>query len=173
MDKYLFKEKEEQISEVPKVPGQKSRLRSRIIITLVVVLALPLLLAGFLEVSQYYYYYIERGSRKEIEAMTGIDFPAFKTVEKRHFTYGPGFNSDFTMEWTVKMDTADTLALYARLDTKIQQAELEDSEGKAWTKVENGNYYCSYIGVCGKDDQTLELHIDRGSGYLRIVYGGY
>lgn len=87
----------------------------RIVLTLIAPLCLLLVIICSVWVYQNYHVYGERGSRKEIESKTGIKFPKYQKVEKRHFTYGSAFGGDFTMEYSLQFDTVNIGTFTARL----------------------------------------------------------
>lgn len=147
------------------------KLAIRLILTVIAPLTLIVLFVGLFQLQQYYYYHFERGSRAEIEAKTGLKFPDYTTVEKRHFTFEPGFNGDFSMEYTVKFDTANIQNFYLQIDKKLQEPEKQNSSTIYWSLENDGNYFFNHFDPEDEDDQTLELHIDKKNAQIRISYG--
>lgn len=146
----------------------------RIVLTLLAPLTLLVLVSTYISASSYYNFHVERGSRKELETKTGITFPRYKTVEKRHFTYGPGSNGDFTMEKTVELDASGIQEFYSQIEAKIQEETPGDGTAKSsgWAYTADGNYTYNY-NFWGMDDHTLELHVDKESRQVRIVFGQF
>ncbi|MDO9615989.1 MAG: hypothetical protein Q7J86_15890 [Bacteroidota bacterium] len=149
------------------------KLVMRIVLTAIAPLTIVAIVIGIFSLNQLHYYYIERGSRTEIEAKTGMEFPDYETVEKRHFSYGPSFNGDFTMERTVKFDTVNIHDFYEQIDLKIIETGKNtlNSFSIYWSMQENGNYSFTHFDPQDEDDQTLELEIDKKNSQVRITYG--
>ena len=59
---------------------KKPKLIPRIILTTIAPLTLVVLFFVSWGSYDYYYYNIKRGSRSEIEAKTGLNFPKYKTI---------------------------------------------------------------------------------------------
>lgn len=149
------------------------KLIGRIVLTVVAPLTIVTLIAGVFGLQQLHYYYIERGSRSEIEAKTGLKFPDYQTVEKRHFIYKPNFNGDFTMERTIKLDTVNIANFYKQVDRKIEMTKKDtlNSTTIYWNIGENGNCRFTHFDFADDDDQTIELEIDKKQSLVRITYG--
>lgn len=145
----------------------------RIVLTVFAPFTIVTLMVGVFSLYMLHYYYIERGSRSEIEAKTGLIFPDYEPVEKRHFTYNPRFNGDFTMERTIKLDTVNLADFYKRIEEKIRASEKDtiDSATIYWNIEENGNFRFNHFEYTGGDDQTLELEIDKRQAVVTIIYG--
>lgn len=149
------------------------KLLMRIVLTIVAPLSLIAFAIGIFGVTQLHYFYFERGSRTEIETKTGLKFPDYETVEKRHFTHEPSFNGDFSMERTIKFDTTNIQDFYKQIDLKIE-ATKQDATGSAnisWSRNNDGTYYFSHFDLNDPDDQTLEIKIDKKQKVVTITYG--
>ena len=150
------------------------KLTVRILLTAVAPLTLVVLFMGLFQMQQYYYYHFERGSRTELEAKTGLKFPDYQTIEKRHFLNGPSFNGDFTIEFTIKLDTANIQDFYRQIDhkTRDDSKNKEEVPTSYWSSERDGNYSFTCFGdPKDKGDETLELHIDKKNALIKITYG--
>lgn len=150
---------------------------ARIILTLVAPLTLVFLLFVSYITYSNYYYYIERGSRSEIETKTEIRFPDYKTVERTHFKGRVSFNGDFTMHYTIKLDTTNIKDFYNRINDQIQkQKKMEyksSNIGSGWSVNEDGHYSFSHIAKNTEEHQTLDLNIEKNTALVEIQYGLY
>lgn len=149
------------------------RLTYRIILTLIAPFTLFVLLMGWFVFGYYYTYYFSRGGRTEIEAKTGVDFPKYKILEKRHFIYGPWMSGDFDMEYTVKLDTAGIGEFYLRVEKQMEKAK-DDCAGNDsyWSVDENGNYRFN-SPVEPETQETFGLLIDKTNAVAKITYGSW
>lgn len=149
------------------------KLVGRIVLTVFAPLTIVSLIVGVFGLYQLHYYYIERGSRSEIEAKTGLKFPDYEAVEKRHFTYKPRFHGDFTMERTIKLDTVNIADFYKQIDRKIEMTKKDtlDFATIYWNIGENGHFRFTHFDFRDDDDQTIELEIDKRQSLVRIIYG--
>ena len=142
---------------------------ARIILTLVAPLTLVLLLFVSYITYSSYHFYIERGSRSEIETKTGIKFPDYKTVERAHFKGRVSFTGDFTMHYSIKLDTTNIQDFYNRINAQIQKQNISTG----WSIHEDGHYSFSHIAKNTKEHQTLDLNIDKNTALVEIKYGLY
>ncbi|MCE4566039.1 hypothetical protein INQ51_17095 [Maribellus sp. CM-23] len=145
------------------------KLVPRIILTTLAPLSLLIIFFVSRGTYDYYYYNIKRGSKSEIEAKTGLDFPKFKTIEKRHTRFGPAFNGDFSMEYTVKFDTLNIAIFYQQIENKIESGStnLKDSVFVYWDRYGDGIYSFNFNDL----EENLELIIDSNKEEMRITYG--
>ncbi len=147
------------------------RLGYRILLTLIAPFTLLVLLFGLFSAGYYYNYYLSRGTRTEIETKTGIEFPKFRTLEKRHFIYGPKFTGDFTMEYKVKMDTVKIQDFYNQIEIQLEkQMKTNEIDYKInWAIIEDGNYH--FMQPWSESQETLELEIDKKNATVKVIYG--
>lgn len=145
----------------------------RIVLTAIAPLTIIAIVIGIFSLNQLHYYYIERGNRIEIEAKTGLKFPDYETVNRRHFTHNPSFNGDFTMERIVKFDTINIQDFYKKIDMKIEAEKKDTSSFKSisWLLGEDGSYSYTHFDPHDEDEQTFELEIDKKNSQVRITYG--
>lgn len=125
--------------------------------------------------SQYYYHHISRGSKNEIESLTGLNLPKYKIIEKRHFTYGPNFQGNFYMEYTIKLDTVKIKEFYNRIEEEITDYNLrkERQPQPFWTINESGDYYFNSSGIQPETHETLELLFDKKNSTLKVKFGSW
>lgn len=150
------------------------KLAVRILMTAVAPLTLIFVFLGLFQMQQYYYYHFDRGSKTELEAKTGLKFPDYQMIEKRHFFNGPSFNGDFTMLYTIQLDTANIQDFYQQIDQKIKKAENDtiDSSTNYWSLGEDGKYsFSRFDDPQDEDDQTLEFNIDKKNAQVKISFG--
>jgi len=142
---------------------------ARIILTLVAPLTLVFL--QFISYITYsnYNIYIERGSRSEIETKTRIKFPDYETVERTHFKGRVSFTGDFTMHYSIKLDTTNIQDFYNRINAQIQQQNISTG----WSINEEGHYSFSHIAENTEEHQALDLNIDKNTALVEIQYGLY
>jgi hypothetical protein len=142
---------------------------ARIILTIVAPLTLVLLLFVSYITYRNYYFYIERGSRSEIETKTEIKFPDYETVERAHFQGHVSFTGDFTMHYSIKLDTTNIKDFYNRINTQIQRQNISTG----WSINDDGHYSFSHIANNTDEHQTLDLNIDKNTALVEIQYGLY
>ncbi len=151
------------------------KLVGRIILTIVAPLTLLTLIVGFLWVREYYSYNFKRGNRSEIEAKTGLKFPDYQIIEKRHSKFGMGmaFNSDYSRVYSVKLDTTDIQEFYDLIEGQIKIYEEQKGENEFiyWSKNQDGSYFFNHFDFNDSDDQTLQITIDKKSSIAEIEYG--
>ncbi len=150
------------------------KLVMRIVLTVVAPLTIAAILIGTFGMHQLHYFYIERGSRNEIETKTRLSFPDYETVEKRHFTYKPGFNGDFTMEYTMQLDTTNIRDFYRKIEERLQvnaDTTSELSSTNYWSRTDKGNYSFTHFDMNDEDDQTLSLDFDNGKALVKVTFG--
>ena len=105
----------------------------------------------------------------EIEAKTGLDFPKYKTIEKRHNTFGTSFNREFSMEYTVQLDTTNIDDFYEQLKIR-RNAHAGDKDEKtidSWDINGEGGYTFRH----SDHQEHLFLSIDSSTGKMRVTYG--
>ncbi len=150
------------------------RLAFRIIFTLLAPVTLFFLVLGAVLVMNFYQVHFVRGARAEIEAKTGLDFPSYQTVEKRHFVYGPTFMGDFTLEYSVKMDTAEIGNFYRQVEKQMEKSKCNSTGSDcSWAVDENGNYRFNSPGIEPATQETLELVIDKRNAVVKITCGSW
>ena len=149
------------------------KIISRTILTIIAPLTLLILMAISLQGYEYYYHHVKRGSKSELETKTGMLFPKFHTTNKRQFTYGNSFNGDFTMEYTVKLDTNNIQVFYEQIEQQIQfyEEQIEKNPAIYWTIDKEGNYFFTYQDFENGDDETLELKINKKDAEIKILFG--
>ena len=149
------------------------KLVSRIILTIIAPFTLLIFLAIYWQGYDYYYHHIKRGSRSELETKTSIIFPKFHTANKKQFVYGSSFNGDFTMEYTVKLDTNNIQVFYEQIEQQIQFYEKQEGKYSAvdWSIDKEGNYFFTYLDIENGDDETLELYFNKKDAKVKIVFG--
>lgn len=149
------------------------KLVGRIILTIIAPLTITTFIIIFIYIHEYHYYYFKRGNRLEIEVKTGLKFPDYKAIEKKHFTDRIGFKGDFMMQYSVKLDTANIQEFYNQIEAKIQISEKQKEEElfTHWNKHQDENYYFSHIDFNDEDDQILSITIDKKSSIAEIEYG--
>lgn len=145
----------------------------RIVLTLIAPLTLLVLVMSVNSGSQYYYHHISRGSKNEIETLTGLKLPRYKIIEKRHFTYGPNFQGDFIMEYTIKLDTVKIKEFYNKIEEQITDYNLEKDRNPEpfWVINENGDYYFKSSGIQPETHETLELLFDKKNATMKVEFG--
>jgi len=151
------------------------KLIARIILTFLAPVSLILLLLMSFYTYSYYYFFIARGSRTEIETKTEVKFPDYKIIERKHMDDQPSINGDFSIEYSVKLDTANIKGLYNRIDMLILNRDTLNNKNinGGWTINENGNFNFSHMENDDPDDQYLELNIDKKTALVKIKYGRY
>lgn len=149
------------------------RLGYRIVLTLIAPFTLLVLLLGLFSAGYYYNYYLIRGTRAEIETKTGLEFPKYRTLEKRHFTYGPKFTGDFTMEYKVKMDTVKIQDFYNQIEIQLdKQIKAKEIDFKInWGITNDGNYH--FMQPWSESEETLDLEVDKKNSIMTIKYGSW
>jgi hypothetical protein len=150
------------------------RLTYRIVLTLIAPFTLFAFLMSWVVFENYYTCYFSRGTRTEIETKTGVDFPKYKILEKRHLINGPWMSGDFDMKYSVKLDTVGIRDFYLRIEKQMEKRK-DDSAGNDsyWSVDENGNYRFSLPGVEPETQETLELLIDKSNAVVKIAYGSW
>ena len=151
------------------VEWKRPKFIGRIILTIIAPVTLLTLSFVTWHGYEYYYYQIKRGSRSEIEAKTGIDFPKYKTIEKRRRTYEPSFNGDFMMNYSVQLDTTDIDQFYEQIRNVIESNNRQKNENiiVCWDSYSGGIYSFSHSNF----QEILELSIDSKTGKIIITYG--
>jgi hypothetical protein len=146
----------------------------RIVLTIIAPLSLLLIIICSVWVYQNYHVYRERGSRKEIEIKTGIELPKYQKVERRYFIYGSAFGGDFTMEYSIQLDTAGAQDFYRQIEEKLNEQKNDSVDsGVFWSLTEEGNYHFSSPGINPLTQENLELFIDRKNALVRVIYGSW
>ena len=147
------------------------RLGYRIVLTLIAPFTLLVLWIGLFSVAYYYEYYLSRGTRTEIETKTGVEFPKLRTLEKRHFIYGPKFTGDFTMEYKVSMDSVKIHDFYNQIELQLgKQMEKYDKDSIiSWSINKDGNFH--FMQPWSESQETLELEVDKKNSIITIWYG--
>jgi hypothetical protein len=146
----------------------------RIVLTIIAPLSLLLIIICSVWVYQNYHVYRERGSRKEIEIKTGIELPKYQKVERRYFIYGSAFGGDFTMEYSIQLDTAGAQDFYRQIEEKLNEQKNDSVDsGVSWSLTEEGNYHFSSPGINPLTQENLELFIDRKNALVRVIYGSW
>jgi len=146
----------------------------RIVLTIIAPLSLLLIIICSVWVYQNYHVYRERGSRKEIEIKTGIELPKYQKFERRYFIYGSAFGGDFTMEYSIQLDTAGAQDFYRQIEEKLNEQKNDSVDsGVSWSLTEEGNYHFSSPGINPLTQENLELFIDRKNALVRVIYGSW
>jgi hypothetical protein len=148
---------------------KRPKLIGRIMLTIIAPVTLLTLSFVTWHGYEYYYYQVKRGSRSEIEAKTGIDFPEYKTIEKRRRAYEPSFNGDFTMNYSVQLDTTDIDQFYKHIREAISYKNVvkNDSLYFYWDIDFNGNFFFNHNDF----QENLDLQINNKTGEMKITYG--
>lgn len=151
------------------VKWNKPKLIGRIILTIIAPVTLITLSFISWNGYEYYYYQIKRGSISEIEAKTGMEFPKCKTIEKRQRTYGTSFNGDFTMNYSVQLDTTDITSFYQRIEEAIKSSHIQENNSLYyyWDMDNKGNFSFNHNNY----QEHLELNINTQTGEMDITYG--
>jgi|GEM_PF-6081908 len=151
------------------VKWNKPKLLGRIILTLIAPFTLITISFISWHGYEYYYYQIKRGSITEIEAKTGMEFPECKTIKKRRRTYGPSFNSDFIMNYSVQLDTTDITSFYQQIEEAIESSNTQENNSLYyyWDMDNKGNFSFSHNDY----QEHLELNINTQTGEMDITYG--
>jgi hypothetical protein len=149
------------------------RLRYRVVLTLIAPFTLLVLLITEDVAERYYTCYFKRGTRTEVETKTGVKFPEYKTLEKRHFTFGPKITGDFDMEYSVKFDTVKIQDFYNQIEIQInnQRTNFDKDSVLSWSINEDGNY--KFIQPLSESTETLELEINKKNFLINIKYGSW
>jgi hypothetical protein len=146
----------------------------RVVLTIIAPLSLLLIIICSVWVYQNYHVYRERGSRKEIEIKTGIELPKYQKFERRYFIYGSAFGGDFTMEYSIQLDTAGAQDFYRQIEEKLNEQKNDSVDsGVSWSLTEEGNYHFSSPGINPLTQENLELFIDRKNALVRVIYGSW
>ncbi|WP_340110991.1 hypothetical protein [Maribellus mangrovi] len=145
------------------------RLAPRIILTIIAPMTLLIISLTSISGYVYYYTYIKRGTKSEIETKTGLNFPKFTIIEKRHKTFGPAFNGDFSMEYKVQLDTLNVQEFYKQIQSSIEITDNErnDNISYSWESNSEDSYFFNYSDY----QEYLELEINRFNGEMEIRYG--
>lgn len=151
------------------------KLIARVILTFLSPVSLILLLVISYYTYSFYCFFITRGSRAEIETKTEVKFPEYKTIERKHIDHPPSFNGDFSIEYSIKLDTNNIKGLYNRIDMLILNRDTLNNKNisSGWTIEEDGNFHFSHMENNDEDDQYLELNIDKKTALVKIKYGRY
>ncbi len=98
-----------------------------------------------------------------------MHFPKYKTVEKRQRTYGPAFNGDFTMNYSVQLDTVDIDHFYQQIKMKKESQHTlnNDRVYASWSMDKNKNFSFTHID----DHEHLDLKINTETGVMAITFG--
>ena len=149
------------------------RLGYRVLLTLIAPFTLIVLLIAEDVAERYYTCYYQRGTRTEIETKTGVKFPEYKTLEKRHFTFGPKITGDFDMEYSVKFDTVKIQDFYGQIEKQIEKhgRNFDKDSVLSWSINEDNNYH--FIQPLSESTETLELEIDKKNFLINIKYGSW
>jgi hypothetical protein len=147
------------------------RLGYRIVLTFIAPFTLLVLFLGLFSAGYYYNYYLGRGTRTEIETKTGMEFPKFRTLEKRDFIYGSRFTGDFTMEYKAKMDTVKIQDFYNQIELQLgkQRKKYDKDSVINWSIIEDGN--CHFMQPWSESQETLDLKVDKKNSIMTIKYG--
>ncbi len=151
------------------------RLAYRFIFTLLAPVTLFFLFLCSIMAYVYYDCFIVRGSRTEIETKTGLDFPDYRTVERRRFEDYFSFNGDYTITFSVKIDTVGIQDFYNQIEKQIELHNKEKREDSNWDFDIDGNYSFSSLGIypdIGKEE-SLQLTIDKKNSIMEISYGDW
>lgn len=141
---------------------------ARIILTVIAPFTLIVFFIVLISGGFYYYHYIQRGSRAEIERRTGIEFPWFKTVERRKFEIKPLFTGDFSMKRKVRIDTAYIKGIIGGIDNSTKDSLSRYAFNYIWDI--NGNVVSfNYMD----ENDILKFSIDRETGVMDIDFGRY
>ncbi|MGQ7868953.1 hypothetical protein [Sunxiuqinia sp. sy24] len=147
----------------------KPKLIGRSMLTLIAPLTLLTLVFVSWQGYEYYYYQLKRGSRSEIEAKTGMNFPQYKTIEKRQRTYGSGFNDDFIMNYSVQLDTVDIDHFYQQVKKRTGSKHTGNNDRlySSWSIDKDKNFSFSHIDY----QEHLDLKINTETGVMDITFG--
>lgn len=145
------------------------RLTPRIILTIIAPMSILIIFLTSFAGYKYYYFNFKRGNKSEIETKTGMEFPKFKTIEKRREIYDPSFNGDFSMEYKVQLDTINIKEFYKKIQNAIEIAGDEENDEifYIWKHNPEGNFSFNYSDF----QEHLELEINRFNGEMEIRYG--
>jgi hypothetical protein len=145
------------------------KLVPRIILTTLAPLSVLIIFFCSWGCYEYYYFHIKRGSRPEIEAKTGMEFPRFKTIERREMLYGPIFFRAFKMDYTVQLDTTNVDKFYQQINNKIKSGNYyrEDNASSIIWDHSYGLYSFSHFNT----HENLVLVINSKNGVMRIIFG--
>lgn len=146
----------------------------RILLFFVAPLTLLVLFAVSAQVYAHYYYLVERGSRKEIETRTGLQFPDYQTIEKRRFLSGPSLSGDFTVQYVIRLDTAGIQEFYSDIEALIPDgADSLQVQASHWTLNGKDGYSFYDAGTDHPDQEFLSVTILKSRAQAVIEYGSW
>lgn len=147
----------------------------RLVLTFIAPLTLLILLLTMIWANDYYYWHYKRGSKKEIETLTSLKLPKYKVIEKRHFTYGPRFQGDFIMEYTIKLDTLNIKEFYNNIEEQIIILNSDNKRNTvpSWRITESGDYYYGSSGAPLDSHEMLELLFDKKNSTVKVEFGSW
>ncbi|WP_163710225.1 hypothetical protein [Mangrovibacterium lignilyticum] len=151
------------------IKWKKPKIFGRIILTIFAPISLILLMTTTVYGYSYYYHYIKRGSRAEIEESTGIDFPGFKTIKERQLQGSIGFNGDFNMTRTVQIDTAYIDGILNAINNTQLNDSVPPNVFKGWDTRSTDKISFHYLD---KQDY-IDFTIERETGLMDIKFGSY
>ena len=148
------------------------RMVPRIILFVVAPLTLLVLLAVGLDLYMRYHQYVDRGSRSEIEMKTGVEFPRYRTIEKRKRVPYPSRFRDFEIGYKVQLDTKGIRDFYQAIEVSArQETESLKPQRNIWSITPEGKYYFHDAGIDDPDQEFLTVTIDTSLHQASIAYG--
>lgn len=148
------------------------RMVPRIILFVVAPLTLLVLLAGGLDLYIRYHQYVDRGSRSEIEMKSGVEFPRYRTIEKRKRVPLPARFRDFTIEYKVQLDTTCIRDFYQAIEASArQETDSLKPQRNTWSITPEGKYFFHDAGIDDPDQEFITVIINPSLHQADIEYG--